>query len=745
MDAEASRSPARPRRPAAGLAVSGAWLPALFALVAWWALPIGRPGRPFLTLEPDLYAAAIGHPLLWLTLAASAVALALSFLPLSTARRADLILAVGAVGLTAVVLWFMVGRVPFGIGALVVLSGLVLVLGNALSESGRVQGDAFIASSILFVSSFVVLFILYPLFMVLRSSVFVDGAFDLSVFVRTLQHPLFLMLGNPLSDVDEVGMALRWSAGGAVALAALAAWNRRRWPTVLARIALGGVLGFVVGVMLYGNGALPTSLLLVTIVAPTTTMLGLAFALLGQRARIGAVRRSLDVISILPIITPPFVLSFAMIFLLGRRGLITYNLLDQSSSWIFGLPGVAIAQILSFTPIAYLLLRGSMSSLNPALEEAAQTLGANAWVTLRTITWPLVRPGLAAAFLLSMIESLADFGNPIILGGNRKYMATEVYLSLTGRFNPNEAAVYGAILLLLVLGAFFLQRWWLGGGSFVTVTGKPTSGAIAPLPRLLETLLVAVLFVWSVSVAALYLSIAVGSFAELWGVNYAFTLRHYQDFFTGAGVDVFLFTARVAAISAVPAMLLGFLVAYLVARQRFWGRRFVEFGSLLSFATPGTVMGVAYIFAFNTGPVLLTASATIIVIALVFRNMPVAIRAAVAGLAQIDPSLEEASTMLRAKSFTTMRRVLFPLLINTLVTGLIFAFVTAMTAVSQVIFLVSPGNQFATVLLLGWVDQGQLGRAAAMGTILIVTLLLVIVVVLQIAKMLGNRMVGVRT
>jgi iron(III) transport system permease protein len=201
----------------------------------------------------------------------------------------------------------------------------------------------------------------------------------------------------------------------------------------------------------------------------------------------------------------------------------------------------------------------------------------------------------------------------------------------------------------------------------------------------------------------------------------------------------------VAAISAVPAMLLGFLVAYLVARQHFFGRRFVEFGSLLSFATPGTVMGVAYIFAFNTGPVLLTASATIIVIALVFRNMPVAIRAAVAGLAQIDPSLEEASTMLRAKSLTTMRRVLFPLLINTLVTGLIFAFVRAMTAVSQVIFLVSPGNQFATVLLLGWVDQGQLGRAAAMGTILIVSLLLVIVVVLQVARMLGTRMVGVRT
>jgi iron(III) transport system permease protein len=727
------------------LAVSGAWWPALLAIVGWFALPIGRTGRPFGTIDPDLYAAAIGHPLLWIALVAAVLVVGGSFLRLPTAQRGDVILVVGTIGLLSTVAWFMATATPFGLGAILVLTGQVMVLGSALSESGRVQGDAFIASSILFVSLFILLFILYPLFTVLRASVYIDGQFDLSVFRRTLQHPLFFMLDNPLSPQDEVGLTLRWGAAGAVLFGVVALVRRVRWYRVLLNLAIGGAVGLLAGVLMYANGALPTSLLLVAIVAPTATLLGLAFALLGQRARFGFVRRSLDVISILPIITPPFVLAFAMIFLLGRRGLVTYQLFDMSSSWIFGLPGVAIAQILAFTPVAYLLLRGSMSSLNPALEEAAQTLGAGPWVTLRTITWPLLRPGLAAAMLLSMIESLADFGNPIILGGNRKYMATEVYLSLTGRFNPNEAAAYGVVLLFLVLGAFFIQRWWLGGGSFVTVTGKPTSGALAPIPRGLEIGLVALLFVWTVFVAALYLSIVVGSFAELWGVNYAFTLRHYRDFFSGAGWETLAFTARVAAISAVPAMLLGFLVAYLVARQRFWGRRFVEFGSLLSFATPGTVMGVAYIFAFNTGPVLLTATATIIVIALVFRNMPVTIRAAVAGLAQIDPSLEEASTMLRAKSLVTMRRVLFPLLVNTLVTGLIFAFVRAMTAISQVIFLVSPGNQFATVLLLGWVDQGQLGRAAAMGTLLIISLLLVIVVVLKVATRLGTRMVGVRT
>jgi iron(III) transport system permease protein len=209
-----------------------------------------------------------------------------------------------------------------------------------------------------------------------------------------------------------------------------------------------------------------------------------------------------------------------------------------------------------------------------------------------------------------------------------------------------------------------------------------------------------------------------------------------------AGWPVFLYTARTAAISAIPAALLGFLIAYLVVRQRFFGRLFIEFGSMLSFAIPGTVMGVAYILAFNTGPWLLTASMVIIVVAFVFRNMPVAIRGGVAGLAQIDPSLEEASTTLRANSSTTLRRILVPLLIMPLIGGLIFAFVRAMTAVSQVIFLVSPGNMLATVLLLGWVEQGQLGRAAAMASVLIVSMLLVILLLMLLTRGRGNQGVG---
>jgi iron(III) transport system permease protein len=229
---------------------------------------------------------------------------------------------------------------------------------------------------------------------------------------------------------------------------------------------------------------------------------------------------------------------------------------------------------------------------------------------------------------------------------------------------------------------------------------------------------------------------------QLWGINNTLTLKNYRDFMF-IGWPVFLYTARVAALSAVPAALLGFLIAYLVVRQRFFGRGFVEFGSMLSFATPGTVMGVAYILAFNVGPWLLTASSVIIALAFVFRNMPVAIRGGVAGLAQIDPSLEEASTTLRASSSVTLGRILLPLLIIPLIGGLIFAFVRAMTAISQVIFLVSPGNMLATVLLLGWVEQGQLGRAAAMGSILIVSMLIVILLLMLLTRRRDAGVVGV--
>ncbi len=737
VDIAATRSP-RPM---------GAALWAAVAFGLWAVLPVGRPGRAFWPPHYDLHGLAGPEAAAWsLNLIAPLAALAimaLAFIQIGRRQRADLCALAAGAGVAGLLAALLATGVPFGWGAFGPAMALIVAAGCALSDGGRVRGDAFVGASVLMTLAFVTLFILLPLALVLRAAVWIDGGLTLAQFGRTFSSPLFLFVDNPFTEISEaarVGWTTALGAAGGVALA-VRAWRAdpRLRPAALWLIG-GAAAGWAVGIMVWGRGALPSTLLVAAIAAPGATALGFALALLGQRTRSGAVRGALGVVSVLPFITPPFVIGFSIIFLLGRRGLITYDLLGVPplSNPLYGVPGVALSQILGLAPVAYLIIRGSLSSLNPALEEAATTLGASRWRVFRDITWPLVRPGIAASLLLASIESISDFGTPLVLGGDRNFLATEVFLALTGRYSQPEAAVYGAVLLFLVGLVFVGSRVVLGATGFATVTGKPASGAFLPLPRSMEWGLLALAGLWFAFVMALYATIFYGSFVQLWSINNTLTFQHYLDFFA-TGWPTLWYTIKLSAASAAPAMILGGLIAYLVTRHRFWGRSYLEFGSLLSFATPGTVMGLAYILAFNDGALLMTGTSAVVVLALVFRNMPVAIRASMSGLAQIDRSLEEASATLKAGSGVTLVRVLAPLLLYPLLAGLIFAFVSAMTAVSQVVFLVGAGNNLATVLLLQWVEQGRLGRAAAMASVMIVGLLLMILLLIALSRRIDAR------
>ncbi len=272
---------------------------------------------------------------------------------------------------------------------------------------------------------------------------------------------------------------------------------------------------------------------------------------------------------------------------------------------------------------------------------------------------------------------------------------------------------------------FLVQRRWLAGVSVVTVTGRPSGGRPVPLPRAADWALTALFLIYVTLGALLYGSLFLGGFVRVWGIDHHFTTVHYRDM-VNAGLPVLLETARLAAIAAAPAALIGFLIAYLTTRYRFLGRGALEFSALLSYALPGTVMGVGYILAFNRGGFKLTGTSAILIAAFVFRGMPVGVRSGMAALAQVDPVLEEASALLRASVPVTLRRVVLPLVLPALLTGFIYCFVRAVTAVSQVIFLVSPGHDLATVLLLSWAEYGHLGRGAALASVLVVFLAAVV-------------------
>ena len=481
------------------------------------------------------------------------------------------------------------------------------------------------------------------------------------------------------------------------------------------------------------------SLLMASSVGVFSTLVGLAFALVIERSRF-RYKRLMQGFSILPIITPPFVIGLAIIFMLGRAGFVTHGIFGLEISSIFGYPGIVLAQTLSFAPMAYLILSGVVQSLDAALEEASYTLGAGRWHSFKTVIWPLIRPGLANAFLLSVIESLADFANPILLGGDFDVLATSIYLAIIGRYDEMLAASLGIVLLSITLTTFIIQRYWVGKRSYVTVTGKPSRYTALPLPKTMDYALLGFSLIWIAFTLVLYGSVFVGGFVQLWGINNSFTLAHYKRFLID-GFESYLTTLRLAAVSAPLTAAIGLIIAYLISRYRFFAKRPFEFTSMLSFAIPGTVIGIGYVMAFNTAPLVLTGTAAILVICFIFRNMPVGIRSGMAALQQIDRSLEEASITLGASNLRTFNRVVLPLIRPAILSGLVYSFVRAMTAISAVIFLVTARTKLATVVILGRIEGGKLGLATAYCSVLIVTMALAIAFMYLIVHLIGGRRV----
>ena len=594
-----------------------------------------------------------------------------------------------------------------GYGALSVAAAFLFLFAQGLAARGAINGDGFVVGSIALVIALVAAFIFFPVVRILASA-FQDNDYN---FV-------------PYLFVEKLFSHDIWGVGCLTANVNCGiAWN---------------------------------SLLMAILVAASTTVLGLAFALLATRTGFRA-KRLLRLLSVLPIITPPFVIGLAIILLFGASGTVTQAIEAITGTtpgrYIYGLPGIWLAQTLAFTPIAFLVLIGVVEGVSPSMEEASQTLRASNWRTFTTVSLPLMRPGLANAFLVGFIESLADFGNPLVLGGNFDVLSTSIFFAIVGAQNDQgRAAVLAIILLAFTLTAFWGQHRWLGHKSYATVTGKGDAGLHVPLPRRVVWLAYGSALPWAGLTAVIYCMIMFGGFVELWGRDHSLTLRHYMDAFSittgtgglvwsGAAWNSFWTTIYISLISAPLTAAVGLLTAYLLIRQKFAGQQAFEFGTMLSFAIPGTVIGVGYILAFNVPPIELTGTGIILVICFIFRNMPVGVRAGIAAMTQIDKSLDEASLTLGASSFATVHKVVLPLLRPAVIAALVFSFVRAMTAISAVIFLVSANYDMATSYIIGRVENGDYGLSIAYSSVLIVVM---VVVILLIQLVVGERRIGRR-
>lgn len=446
-----------------------------------------------------------------------------------------------------------------------------------------------------------------------------------------------------------------------------------------------------------------------------------------------------------PIISPPFVVALAAILLFGRAGSLTPWLKSLIGNYsIYGLGGLVLVETIAYSPTAFLVLYGVLQAIDPSLEEASMDLGASWSKVFSTITLPLATPGIASAWLLVFIQSMADFGNPMVISGDFRVLSVQAYLQITGMYDLPRGSTLAMLLLIPTATAFFLQKYWVSRKSYVTVTGKPTGATIKNLDWYIKLPVYGVCLLYTGIVLLFYGTIVYGSFQTLWGVNPTLTLKNYVEMFE-VGKDYLFDSVFLSSIATPITGILGMFIAYLIIRKKFIGRGLMEFISMLTFAVPGTVVGIGYILAFNQKsilfPFILTGTALIIIILLIFRDMPVGIRSGIAALQQIDPAIEEASTDLGADSNTTFRKITLPMIAPAFFSGLAYGFVKAMTAISAVIFVVSGKWNLITIAILGFVDNTQYARAAAMSIILIIIILIALGVIQFLVNRIGK---GVR-
>jgi len=538
---------------------------------------------------------------------------------------------------------------------------------GAALDRKKLMGDPIMVTTIVVLIAFLTLFILYPLAILLVDSFVTESGPTLDVFARVLAMPSFTTaITNTLA------------------------------------------VGFLVSVV--------------------SALVGLLFAYVEVYVKLKTRFMSglFQVVSMLPVVSPPFVLSLSIIMLFGKSGIITRYLLGIYDNSVYGFWGIFVVQTLTFFPVCYMMLKGLLKNIDPSLEEAARDMGASRWKVFTSVTMPLILPGLGNAFLVTFIESIADFANPMIIGGSYDTLATTIYLQITGAYDKQGAAAMAVVLLCITLLMFVVQKYVLEAKSTATLSGKASRQRMLITDRSVRLPLTVACSLLAVFVIVMYLCVPFGALFKTWGYDFSLTTKWFQQVFAKYhGFQAFRDSFVLSLVAAPITAILSMIISYLVVKRNFKSKGFIEAVSMLAMAVPGTVLGVGYIRGFSGGifhtGILqgIYGSAAVLIIVFIVRSLPTGTRSGISALRQIDKSIEESAYDMGADSFTVFRTVTLPLIKDSFFSGLVTAFVRSITAISAIILLVTPQFLLITVQINEFAEKGNYGIACAFATILI--------------------------
>jgi iron(III) transport system permease protein len=456
------------------------------------------------------------------------------------------------------------------------------------------------------------------------------------------------------------------------------------------------------------------SLFMMVISTATATLAGLIFAFALTRPDVPG-RRFFHGVAALPLFAPPFMVAFAYILMFGRQGLITRTLLGMNAN-VFGWHGLWLVQTVAFFPLAMLIIVGVLEAVNPSLEHAARNLGADEWAVVRTVSLALARPGIAGAMLVVAISVLADFGNAVVIAGSLPLLATEAWFRMEGMGDFKGAALVVAMLIVPTAILFLLERYWVSRRAYVTVTGRGGRIERPPTHPVLKWGAFAFCALMSVMIFLVYFGVVAGAFTTVWGRDWSLTLAHWR--LASDRIGTLWTSVKIGAMAGVITGVVGVVVAFLTSRALPL-RQVLDFLAVLPGALPGVFVGVGFVLAFNRPPLELVGTAWILVVALAFWHLPMGYQAAGARLKQVERSIEEAATNLGASGLRVLWDIYLPLLRAAFASAFTVSFIRAVTNVSIVVFLVTPGNQVATFAILSMIGNNVWGAAAALTTMLL--------------------------
>ena len=530
---------------------------------------------------------------------------------------------------------------------------------GAALDRKKLMADPIMVTTIVVLITFLTLFILYPLAILLVDSFVSDNGLTFDIFKRIFNMPTFT---KAITNTLKVG--------------------------------------FLVGIL--------------------SALIGLLFAYVEVYVRMNKFVGGLfKVVSMLPVVSPPFVLSLSMIMLFGKAGVITRFLLGIYDNSVYGYWGIVIVQTLTFFPVCYMMLKGLLKNIDPSLEEAARDMGAGRMKVFTSVTLPLMLPGLGNAFLVTFIESIADFANP---------MATTIYLQITGAYDKAGAAAMAVVLLCITLLMFAVQKYYLEAKTAATLTGKASRGRMLIEDKSVRVPLTVLCALAAGFVILMYICVPIGSFFPTWGYKFfPLTGKWFKLVFTRYhGFQAFRDSFVLSLIAAPITALLSMIISYLVVKRKFKAKGFIEAVSMLAMAVPGTVLGVGYIRGFASGVFHtgflqgIYGTGLILIIVFVVRSLPTGTRSGISALRQIDKSIEESAYDMGADSFKVFMTVTLPLIKDSFLSGLVTAFVRSITAISAIILLVTPQFLLITVQINEFAEKGSYSLACAFATILII-------------------------